>query len=711
MFFGRDEHICELIKRRIQLNPPVSTILLGGRSIGKTLLLYQIQNRLIDQVKKESNDSIIPVYVNLGGIAGINRAIFFAHLIEETIKSIKKIGLNISGETELFVSKIAATDSYHKFLDQMSIIFYKYSRYLANIKFLFLIDEAERLLGHCWSTDILSNLRELINTSDLSQFVSIIITGFRELHESTMIEGRDGSILGNAVYWSYLNVLSYEESKKLITEPLKGEIGKDIIKLIYNLSGGHPFIIQYLMQRIWKSIPSDITINDVEIAVKEFQKHIKVFWLWDKKFKELDREIYKIISEEKEGVLLEKIKDIANKIDHNLSIGVIEDSLNFLYYTGVIKKRDDLYFYAGQLYKNWFFNQYLSQRNLKIKREQKKTNTITWLHLSDIHYCKEESGWDSEKIFEDLVADLKQMEKDYNLEPDLLFLTGDIAKGNNKDKNWNLKDQYKGAQSFIERVCRSFNRSILKENIFIVPGNHDVDRNVVIDWATEWIDKQNIEKILNMIKSNDQRCQDCMKRLHGYQTFLKEFNYNHLLDDSGRMVYSISRDINGLNIGIGGFNSVWNSCRCSENERGKLKIGSDWQLKTIKSNINHSDVSIALIHHPPSCFVKEESHNFKIKLQENFNFFLHGHEHSGWVDQSANGNVTISAAACYNRLEKNGYNFVKIDFEKKDIKVWLREYDNSGIGGWIPKKIFEKTDNDGLWNLGGIEWMKNVRIT
>ncbi len=95
-----------------------------------------------------------------------------------------------------------------------------------------------------------------------------------------------------------------------------------------------------------------------------------------------------------------------------------------------------------------------------------KTNTITWLHLSDLHYCEPETGWDAEEIREKLIDDLKGMEKSHRLSPDLIFFTGDLAFGNvNDKKGWNLADQYDGVFNFLEKLRTAFKKDIPYSNI------------------------------------------------------------------------------------------------------------------------------------------------------------------------------------------------------------------------------------------------------
>lgn len=89
----------------------------------------------------------------------------------------------------------------------------------------------------------------------------------------------------------------------------------------------------------------------------------------------------------------------------------------------------------------------------------------------------------------------------------------------------------------------------------------------------------------------------------------------------------------------------------------------------------------------------------RIRFEREFAFHLHGHEHLGWVNKSDH-HVRVAAAACYERSgTENGYNFVRLNLETGEGEVWLRRYDTHG-GGWTPRIISGKTDNNGRWRLG-----------
>src|SRR5665648_14191 len=194
--------------------------------------------------------------------------------------------------------------------------------------------------------------------------------------------------------------------------------------------------------------------------------------------------------------------------------------------------------------------------------------TITWLHISDTHLCKAKTGWDAEDIFNALTNDLKSMEKDYDLCPDMIFFTGDLAYGQlGISDGLSLDEQFEEAINFIENVRNAFSNPIPISNIFIVPGNHDVNRKVVSPQLTHWMDnppdKPN-DAINQLIQDGGIGWTQYMERLKDYRRFLEKGGYEHLLQDSESLTYSIVCQVNGFSIGIGGLNSVWSSSRDKE---------------------------------------------------------------------------------------------------------------------------------------------------
>lgn len=342
-----------------------------------------------------------------------------------------------------------------------------------------------------------------------------------------------------------------------------------------------------------------------------------------------------------------------------------------------------------------------------MKSSQSEYN-LTWVHLSDIHYCESRTGWDAYRVLKPLLKDFKKMENEHGLMPQFLFFSGDAAFGNvGNDPGSTLDDQFDAAHGLLAEICNSFRTPIEKENVFIVPGNHDVDRTVVTPDQTDWLAKQKSRNEINELIHRETRMWErYMERLRAYNDFLRRHQYDHLLLDPKRAIYGLRRQIHGLKIGIAGFNSAW---ACGANgEKGRLWFGGDWQSGHLLKTIGDVDFSLALVHHPFGWFVEQEDSPVRAIFERDFAFHLHGHEHLGWVDHKANGHVRVAAAACYDSSEReNGYSYVRLNLKTGEGEVWLRRYDVHG-GGWIPRAISGKANNDGLWRLGKLPWLQSL---
>src|SRR5262245_6637564 len=105
---------------------------------------------------------------------------------------------------------------------------------------------------------------------------------------------------------------------------------------------------------------------------------------------------------------------------------------------------------------------------------KREPGSVTWLHLSDLHLCEPRTGWDAARVIDTLTQDLRQLQERYSLRPDLIFFTGDLVFGNVSD--YPIDRQYQDGARFLDAVRNAFDPAIPKTRVFLVPGNHDVDR-------------------------------------------------------------------------------------------------------------------------------------------------------------------------------------------------------------------------------------------
>lgn len=328
-----------------------------------------------------------------------------------------------------------------------------------------------------------------------------------------------------------------------------------------------------------------------------------------------------------------------------------------------------------------------------------RSNSLTWLHLSDLHCCKPKSNWDAAAVTESLVRDLEYLQTEHGLRPDFIFFTGDAAFGQiSNAEGERITDQFQVTKKFFESVRGAFQPEVPADCLFLVPGNHDVNRDMVNPADTEWLDHQgSIDSITPHINEADALWSSFIRRLEDYRNFLQSSGYTHLLQDQKRLIYAIGRNVGGKSVGIVGLNTSWACSRDSKEEKGKLCWDGRWQIGYLFNKLKKCDLTIGLLHHPPYWFSEIEYPDTKQFLDNCCLFLLHGHEHQEWVEENIDGNTRIAAGACYDRSDKeNSYNFVQLNLLTGKGEVWLRKYDSPR--GWVIRPVATKAEN-GIWPI------------
>lgn len=90
---------------------------------------------------------------------------------------------------------------------------------------------------------------------------------------------------------------------------------------------------------------------------------------------------------------------------------------------------------------------------------------IRWLHISDFH-IKTGDTYDHDVVVEALLSSLPNLIERFG-QPDFVIASGDIAFSGKKA-------EYDLATQLFDAVLNIL--SLKRERLFVVPGNHDVDR-------------------------------------------------------------------------------------------------------------------------------------------------------------------------------------------------------------------------------------------
>ncbi len=94
--------------------------------------------------------------------------------------------------------------------------------------------------------------------------------------------------------------------------------------------------------------------------------------------------------------------------------------------------------------------------------------SLTWLHLSDLHFGLSKTA-KGQIILDELLSDIGKLTHQIG-SPDFIFITGDVGFTANPN-------EYEEAKKWIDRLLTVTNTS--KDKLYIVPGNHDIDRNLI----------------------------------------------------------------------------------------------------------------------------------------------------------------------------------------------------------------------------------------
>lgn len=335
----------------------------------------------------------------------------------------------------------------------------------------------------------------------------------------------------------------------------------------------------------------------------------------------------------------------------------------------------------GRACKTWrILKTHLGQAVGIPKQSPLPLKTFTWLHLSDLHF--RENDFNSNIVLKELLQDVVYLSHQKNLKPDFIVVTGDITFSNKPA-------EYEQAGIFFDRLLKGVRLS--KKRLFIVPGNHDVDRNATISEILAGSNRDNVNQIL----ASKEIRHLFFKRLHNYAEFLNKYFGTMLKFDDDNYFYVKPLTIGGKKLAIMGLNSVWS---CVSDKRERILIG-ELQVRKALEQAKRADICIALVHHPFSC-LKDFDRNDSYELLSNCcDFILHGHLHEAKVQQiksSGTGAIIIGAGTSYGGREyPNTYNFVQLNTEPG--KVILRRYSDATTGFWAKDTLtYRGAKEDGM---------------
>ncbi|HXR46677.1 MAG TPA: metallophosphoesterase [Candidatus Limnocylindrales bacterium] len=278
---------------------------------------------------------------------------------------------------------------------------------------------------------------------------------------------------------------------------------------------------------------------------------------------------------------------------------------------------------------------------------------ITILHISDLHAKLDEKDKLQSRA-NALFDDISRL----NLEIDLVAFTGDVAFSGKKE------EYQLASEVLLEPLLRRY--KISPKKVFVIPGNHDVDRELV-----EPMEETGLRKSLKTSEAAGKAFREngyASKRLAGYFDFFSgQYNCS-----SAPFAYN-SLSARGFDIGVASLNSAWR-CSC-DNDKGKLFLTYE-QVNISADALDKCALRIALIHHPFEWFHEAESDILE-DLKRRFEVILTGHLHraiSTAEQTTAHNSLFLTVPALYAGAHGDGYNVYRIGIEDRAFTANFRKY-------------------------------------
>jgi len=326
---------------------------------------------------------------------------------------------------------------------------------------------------------------------------------------------------------------------------------------------------------------------------------------------------------------------------------------------------------------------------------------LTWLHLSDWHQA--ERKFNRKVVCDALIKDIKaRVEISLHLSKiDFIIFSGDAAKSGQPD------EYTKATEDLFNPLLEAC--QLGKDRLFIVPGNHDLDRDLI---------PAALSKPLTSNEKVEPWWSEEKKRVQLSQPF-QAFN-RFLTDCTGQKPPEYcsvgSFEIDGRKIKLLGINSAWMCARHKDeagefSDQGYLCIGES-QIYDSLENISDSDIKIAVLHHPLDWLAPFDSSRNEVHLKRKCNFILHGHAHkpgASAVRDNFGYYITIPAGACYDRsMSANSdytysYNYVHLDFDTDKGIVFPRRWSDLNRVWRKDDETFSTTNGEFRFSISGSE--------
>lgn len=243
--------------------------------------------------------------------------------------------------------------------------------------------------------------------------------------------------------------------------------------------------------------------------------------------------------------------------------------------------------------------------------------SVTWLHVSDFHF-RAGDGYDRDVVLRALVESARRY-REQGRSVDLVFATGDIAQSGQPA-------EYAHATHFFDALLEAL--ALPRERLFVVPGNHDVDRRLGVGLARTLytLDECNTYFDPGVPKPH------ATQKMRAFGEWFDDyFNGLRVFPQASSCANVETLTIQGHQLAVLPINSAL-FCQ-DDTDHAKLLLGRRC-LDTALNKLQAAGdaVKIVLLHHPLDWLADIERANIKAALHRHADAVLRGHLHETDVE-------------------------------------------------------------------------------
>jgi predicted phosphodiesterase len=307
---------------------------------------------------------------------------------------------------------------------------------------------------------------------------------------------------------------------------------------------------------------------------------------------------------------------------------------------------------------------------------------FSWLHISDLHLKAEYDTWAQNIVLCEMVDAIYE-QANSTIRPEFVIVSGDLAYAG-------LEIEYDLVDAFLKYLCSKID--VPQERVFIVPGNHDINRNVK---TTCFNGARSIlinPSAADLFLGNETEREDLLKRLSAYKKFEQKFKgTDKRIVTEEQLGFVESIGITELTLCIAGLNSAW-LCNGGSDDDRKILIGERQIINIVNELDNIAPTMVlGILHHPPSWLCRYDETSFEKRFIPKCDILHIGHSHKADVsiNASLSGDhcIVSGAGAAYEQRDfENTFSIITIDLASSNCEIKSFYY-HSSSGHFLARDI------------------------